>query len=24
VLDGGIGAWAARGGAMVEFRRCGS
>jgi hydroxyacylglutathione hydrolase len=24
VLDGGIGAWAARGGQMVEFRRCGS
>ena len=24
VLDGGITAWAARGGAMVEFRRCGS
>ena len=24
VLEGGISAWAARGGAMVEFRRCGS
>ena len=24
VLDGGVGAWAARGGRMVEFRRCGS
>ena len=24
VLEGGIGAWAARGGQMVEFRRCGS
>ncbi len=24
VLDGGINAWAARGGRMVEFRRCGS
>jgi hydroxyacylglutathione hydrolase len=24
VLDGGIAAWAARGGHMVEFRRCGS
>jgi hydroxyacylglutathione hydrolase len=24
VLDGGINAWAARGGPMVEFRRCGS
>ena len=24
VLDGGITAWAARGGAMVEFRRCGA
>jgi rhodanese-related sulfurtransferase len=24
VLDGGVNAWAARGGAMVEFRRCGS
>ncbi len=24
VLDGGVGAWAARGGHMVEFRRCGS
>ena len=24
VLDGGISAWAARGGQMVEFRRCGS
>ena len=23
VLDGGLTAWAARGGAMVEFRRCG-
>jgi rhodanese-related sulfurtransferase len=23
VLDGGVGAWAARGGHMVEFRRCG-
>ena len=24
VLDGGVTAWAARGGQMVEFRRCGS
>ena len=24
VLDGGVAAWAARGGQMVEFRRCGS
>ncbi len=24
VLDGGIAAWAAQGGQMVEFRRCGS
>ena len=24
VLDGGVSAWAARGGQMVEFRRCGS
>jgi len=24
VLDGGIAAWAARGGTMIEFRRCGS
>ena len=24
VLDGGISAWAARGGPTVEFRRCGS
>jgi hydroxyacylglutathione hydrolase len=24
VLEGGVNAWAARGGAMVEFRRCGS
>jgi glyoxylase-like metal-dependent hydrolase (beta-lactamase superfamily II)/rhodanese-related sulfurtransferase len=24
VLDGGVGAWAARGGSTVEFRRCGS
>ena len=23
VLDGGIAGWAARGGQMVEFRRCG-
>jgi rhodanese-related sulfurtransferase len=24
VLDGGVNAWAARGGSVVEFRRCGS
>ena len=24
VLDGGLKAWAARGGTLVEFRRCGS
>ena len=24
VLEGGVTAWAARGGAMIEFRRCGS
>ena len=24
VLEGGINAWAERGGRMVEFRRCGS
>jgi rhodanese-related sulfurtransferase len=24
VLDGGVAAWAAQGGQMVEFRRCGS
>ena len=24
VVDGGLDAWAARGGPMVEFRRCGS